>query len=90
MLQLKHSQTKEFIVGIMVANNEERSKLQERISADLRERSRATSKDEDVDLVEDSEYLKGTKKTGKFSWFWFVLVGLIIFAVILLFVVKPF
>ena len=72
-------------MGIMVEGNEERSKLQERISADLRERARKSSKDEDVDLVEGSEYLKGTKKTHKFSWFWFVLVGLAVVALIIIF-----
>ena len=69
----------------MVEGNEERSKLQERISADLRTRSRATTKDEDVDLVEDSEYLKGTRKTGRFSWFWFILVGLAVIALLIIF-----
>ncbi len=72
-------------MGIMVEGNEERSKLQERISADLRTRSRATTKDEDVDLVEDSEYLKGTRKTGRFSWFWFILVGLAVIALLIIF-----
>ena len=72
-------------MGIMVEGNEERSKLQERISADLRERARKSSKDEDVDLVEGSEYLKGTKKTNKFSWIWFVLVGLAVVALIIIF-----
>ena len=69
----------------MVEGNEERSKLQERISADLRARSKTTTKDEDVDLVEDSEYLKGTRKTNRFSWFWFILVGLAIIALIIIF-----
>ena len=72
-------------MGIMVEGNEERSKLQERISADLRTRSRTTTKDEDVDLVEDSEYLKGTRKTGHFSWFWFILVGLAVIALLIIF-----
>lgn len=74
-------------MGIMVEGNEERSKLQERISADLRARSKTTTKDEDedVDLVEDSEYLKGTRKTSRFSWFWFILVALAIIALIIIF-----
>jgi len=74
----------------MIEGNEEQSKLQERISADLRERSRRNSKDEseDVDLVEGSEYLRGTKKTGRFSWFWFVLILLAAIALIIIFVIK--
>ncbi|MCR4753770.1 MAG: hypothetical protein K5837_05165 [Candidatus Saccharibacteria bacterium] len=75
-------------MGIMVEGNEEQSKLQERISADLRERSRRNSRDEDVDLVEDSEYLRGTQKTGRFSWFWFILVSLAAVALIIIFVIK--
>lgn len=77
-------------MGIMVEGNEEQSKLQERISADLRARSRANSKDEDIDidLVEDSEYLKGTAKTGRFSWFWFVLIVLAAIALVIIFVLK--
>lgn len=74
----------------MVEGNEEQTKLQERISADLRERSRRNSLDEDadVDLVEDSEYLRGTQKTGRFSWFWFILVTLAVIALIIIFVIK--
>ena len=76
-------------MGIMVEGNEEKSKLQERISADLRERSRRNSKDDgDVDLVEDSEYLKNTRKTGRFSWFWFILVALAALSLVIIFVIK--
>ncbi len=77
-------------MGIMVEGNGEQSKLQERISADLRTRSHANSKDEDVnvDLVEDSEYLKGTAKTSRFSWFWFILIALAAIALVIIFVLK--
>ena len=77
-------------MGIIVQGDEEQTKLQERISAELRERSSRTSKDEphDVDLVEDSEYLKGTSKTGRFSWFWFILVGLAILALVIIFILR--
>ena len=78
-------------MGVMVQGNEEQSRLQERISADLRERSDRTSLDDgdvDVDLVEDSEYLRGTKKTSRFSWFWFVLVVLAALALVIIFVLK--
>jgi hypothetical protein len=45
-------------VGILVEKDEDRSELSRRINADLRERAVRSSKQEDVDLVEDSEYLK--------------------------------
>lgn len=73
----------------MVEGNEEQSKLQERITADLRERSRRNSKNEgEVDLVEDSEYLKNTQKTSRFSWFWFVLVTLAVLSLAIIFFIK--
>ena len=76
-------------MGIMVEGNEEQSKLQERITADLRERSRRNSKNEgEVDLVEDSEYLKNTQKTSRFSWFWFVLVALAAVSLVIIFVIH--
>ena len=76
-------------MGIMVEGNEEQSKLQERITADLRERSRRNSKNEgEVDLVEDSEYLKNTQKTSRFSWFWFVLVTLAVLSLAIIFFIK--
>ena len=73
----------------MVEGNEEQSKLQERITADLRERSRRNSKNEgEVDLVEDSEYLKNTQKTSRFSWLWFVLVTLAVLSLAIIFFIK--
>ena len=73
----------------MVEGNEEQSKLQERITADLRDRSRRNSKNEgEVDLVEDSEYLKNTQKTSRFSWFWFVLIALAVLSLAIIFFIK--
>ncbi len=77
-------------MGILVEDNEERSKLQERIAADLRARrdSDALDVDLEVDGVEDSAMLEGTKKTSKFSWFWAILVVLAILALLVIFVIK--
>ena len=75
-------------MGILVEDTNERSRLHPRITADLRERANSTSKQEDVDLVEDSEYLKNTQKTNRFSWFWFVLIVLAILSLIVIFVLK--
>ena len=67
-------------MGILVKDNEERSKLQDRISADLRERAMRTNKKEgkdgDVDLVEDSAFIEETKKSHGTSWFWITLIVL--------------
>jgi hypothetical protein len=77
-------------VGILVEDNKERSKLQDRISADLRERAERTSLEEehDVDLVEDSRHVEGTHKTTRFSWFWFILVFLAALSLIVIFVLR--
>ncbi len=64
-------------MGIMVSKDMNRdSELNQRISADLR--SRAQSSRDDIDGVEDSAYVKDTKKTGKFTWVWIVLIVLAI------------
>ncbi|MBR3163923.1 hypothetical protein IKF15_01285 [Candidatus Saccharibacteria bacterium] len=69
-------------MGILVENNNERTRLTERISADLRERTTGTSRDDAAmpDLVEDSEYLRNTKRTSRSSWFWIALVVLALIA----------
>lgn len=72
-------------MGIIVSkNNEENSKLNERITADLRERAQKTTLGEDPDLVEDSDYAKDLKKTGKYTWVWIVLVILAIISLVVI------
>ncbi len=77
-------------MGILVEHDKERSRLQERISADLRQRASETSKQENLDFdgVEDSAMLEGTRKTGKFSWFWAILVVLALLSLLVIFVIK--
>lgn len=66
-------------MGIMMSKDMDRnSELNERISADLR--ARAQSSRDDIDGVEDSAYVKNTKKTSKFSWVWIVLIVLAVAA----------
>ena len=74
-------------MGILVQDNGKRSELQDRITADLREKASHTSRDEDVDLVEDSEYAKNLKKTGRFGWFWFILILLAVVSIIVILVI---
>ncbi|MBP5674891.1 LPXTG cell wall anchor domain-containing protein [Candidatus Saccharibacteria bacterium] len=71
-------------MGMIVhKENQRQSELNDRISEELRERARAEEKDE-PDFVEDSDYKKDLKKTGKFSWIWFVLIGLALISVVLI------
>ena len=77
-------------MGILVEDNKERSKLQDRIAADLRERAERTTEieEDDVDLAEDSRYVEGTHKTSRFSWFWFVLITLAVLSLAIIFFIK--
>ena len=66
-------------MGIIVSkNNDENSRLNQRITADLRERVQKSELGDDPDFVEDSDYTKGLKKTGKHTWIWIVLIVLAI------------
>lgn len=72
-------------MGIIVSkNNDENSRLNERITADLRERATAEAIANDPDLVEDSDYTKDLKKTGKHTWIWVVLVVLALISLVII------
>ena len=77
-------------MGILVNDNDERTKLQERISADLRERSERNSKMEnhDVDLAEDSAYIEGTHHSHGAAIFWTTLIILALLALGIIFFLK--
>ena len=63
-------------MGLFVSQNDQRSKLQERIAAELREKAKASSLQEKASLdgVEDVKYLEGTKQTTMLAWAWVVIV----------------
>ena len=72
-------------MGIIVSkNNDENSRLNDRITADLRERAKAEAMANDPDLVEDSDYTKDLKKTGKYTWIWIVLVVLALISLVVI------
>ena len=75
-------------MGIMVnKNNLENNELTRRINEDLRNKmdtSMEVREGEDPDFVEDSEYTKDLKTTGKFGWVWIVLALLAILALIII------
>jgi LPXTG-motif cell wall-anchored protein len=71
-------------MGVIVhKETEKKSDLNDRIAADLRTRAKMEEMD-DPDYVEDADYVKDLKKTGKFTWVWFVLVGLALISLILI------
>lgn len=60
---------------MMTADQEKKSHINERIRADLRQSLQSDDR-KDPDLVDDANYLKETKKTGRFTWVWIVLIVL--------------
>ena len=81
-------------MGILVEKDEEQSKLQSRIAADLRERAARTSgveggdDDDDVDFEEDSAYIEGTHKSRGSAIFWIILVVLALISLGIIFFLK--
>ena len=75
-------------MGILVEKDEERSDLQNKITADLRRRAGENSLGEDLDLVEDSSYLDGTHKSSASTRFWGTLIVLAVLSLIVIFILK--
>ncbi|MDO4526571.1 MAG: hypothetical protein Q4B87_00550 [Candidatus Saccharibacteria bacterium] len=75
------------IMGIIVNKEDNKnSDLEQRISADLRAKAVAEAPDGEVtDFETDSEYLRDTKKTGRFTWVWVVLIVLAIISLVVIF-----
>ena len=75
-------------MALFIRQNEDRSKLQERLAAELREKAkaRADAGPDRPDGVTDSSYLKDTKTTTSLAWVWVVVaiiaLGLFVFYVI--------
>ena len=63
-------------MGLFVNQNDQRSELQERIAAELREKAKASGLQEKASLdgVEDVRYLENTKQTTTLAPAWIVIV----------------
>ena len=62
-------------MGITVSKDlENSSELNRRISSDLRARTVSMERRNDPDFEDDSAYIEETKKTGKFTWVWIILI----------------
>ena len=69
---------------MMNREEDKNEELTRRINADLRMKAESKSKDElrDVDLAENSEYVKDFKKTGSFAWLWVIVAAVILVVLI--------
>lgn len=74
-------------MGLFVNQQDQRSELQERIAAELREKAKASSLQEKatMDGVDDIRYLEGTKQTTTLAW---ILIAIMAGAVIVMFLMQ--
>ncbi|MDR0397838.1 MAG: hypothetical protein LBH36_01480 [Candidatus Nomurabacteria bacterium] len=75
-------------MGLLMKQEHERSKLQEKIAAELREKATRTSlvDNESPDMVEDSAYQENTRLTRSTAWAWLILFLVIVVSVVFIFV----
>ena len=76
-------------MGLFVNQQDQRSELQERIAAELREKAKASSLQEKatMDGVDDIRYLEGTKQTTTLAWVW-ILIAIMAGVVIVMFLMQ--
>ncbi len=76
-------------MALFVNQNSNRSKLQEKLAAELQEKAKLKAGDDNQgrpDGVEDSAYMEGTKKTTSLAWVWVLItlavIGIAIWVII--------
>lgn len=72
-------------MALFVKQGESRTKYQEQIAAELQEKMRKKAAEADMpDGVEDSQYIKGTKRTTSLAWVWaLIVIAIIVLAIVL-------
>ena len=76
-------------MGLYVRKNEQRSKLQERIASEMREKAKKAHDSETppvIDGVDDSGFMEGTKSSSGLLGVWLVLLAVGVAVVVLLIV----
>lgn len=78
-------------MGLFVQQNSNRTKLQERLAAELNEKvkKKAEEAKSRPDGVDDSAYIEGTKQTTSLAWIWVLIIiaavaAMIYFAIVLM------
>lgn len=63
-------------MALFIRQNENQSKLQQKLVAELQEKARKRAQDDGTlpSDVEDTSYLKDTKKTTSLAWLWVILI----------------
>jgi hypothetical protein len=77
-------------MALFVNQNSNRTKLQEKLAAELQEKAKKRAQMEDLDRpdgVDDSAYLKDTKQTTNLAWLW-AIIGVAFIALIIYIVIR--
>jgi hypothetical protein len=71
-------------VALFVRQDDNRSELQQRIAAELREKlkSQAEIENQPTDPINDEHYLEGTKKTTSLAFIWVLIAVLALVALV--------
>ncbi len=76
-------------MALFISQNDERSELQKRLAAELQRKANEKALLADrPDGVDDSQYIKGLRSTGKHEWVWATVIVLIVAIIIWLTVVT--
>lgn len=78
-------------MGLYVRKDQQRSKLQERIAADLQQKAKAKQQIDTpppMDGVEDSNYMTGTKTSSSLLGVWLLLLAIVVGGVVLFIVLS--
>lgn len=77
------------VMALFVNQENTRTKLQQRVAADLAEKAKkkAQSEGKPVDGVEDSAYLEQTKSTTGLAWVW-VLIAIAIIVLVIWLIIR--
>jgi hypothetical protein len=66
-------------MALFIRQDEERTELQKRIASELQGKAKKRTELSDMpDLVEDSQYIKGTKETGSRALIWIFVVVILV------------
>lgn len=75
-------------MALFVNQNSNRTKLQEKLAAELQEKAKRRSELDELtrpDGVDDSNYLKDTKQTTSLAWVWALIVLFVVGFIVYLF-----
>ena len=70
-------------MALFIKQQEQRTELQERIAAELQEKARRKAAAGDrPDGIDDSAFVKGTKRTTTLAWVWGIIVMFAVAAIV--------